>query len=81
MSSKTYTVIGYHPDNNQPWVEHVEAPSPLEAAIRANPDDIVVVEVIEGKHYGVLHSGGLGVPDTTLSLDDLIGIRETREKK
>lgn len=70
---KPYTVVGFWVDNNQPWVEHVTALNPREAAglavwaMKDNPDteadddNLEVVEVLEGHVKGVLGD------DTTLS--------------
>jgi len=69
---KPFTVIGYHRDNHQPWVEHVEAADaaqavPIAAAKMAHNNDGVaeleVVEVFEGHHKGQLGA------DETLSFD------------
>ena len=71
-----YTVIGIYADSQEPWMEHVKnAPDPKEAAIQAinklsdrsgaDPDDMFVVEAIEGCHTGTLNN------DKVLSLNDL----------
>lgn len=53
-----YSVIGYYADVNQPFIQHIEgADSPESAAAMAiarAEGDPVVVEVIEGLHYGTL---------------------------
>jgi hypothetical protein len=66
MTKKPYTVIGYYRDNNQPWMEHVNAPDATSGAGLAlislsenSGGEPVVVEVIEGKHMGVLHNESL----------------------
>jgi hypothetical protein len=64
---KSYTVIGMYADNQQPWMGHVKSASdPKDAAIKAtllqltdsgaDPDDMFVVEVIEGRHTGTLNN-------------------------
>jgi hypothetical protein len=61
----SYTVIGIYADNQQPWIQHVQATTPTHAALKgikdlSNSDDkpdvnnIYVVEVIEGTHQGTL---------------------------
>ena len=76
MDSHSYTVIGIYADTQEPWMEHVKnAPNPKEAAIQAinklsdrsgaDPDDMFVVEVIEGCHTGTLSN------DKVMSLNDL----------
>ena len=73
---KPYTVVGIYADNQQPWMEHVMANNPKAAAIKGinqlsksddqpDPDDLYVVEVIEGKVKGVLCN------DEPLSLEKL----------
>ena len=61
---KPYTVIGYWNDEtHQPWIEHVTARSPKEAASIGvwktgsegdNRDLLEVVDVIAGHHNGLL---------------------------
>jgi hypothetical protein len=71
-----YTVIGIYADTQEPWMEHVKnASDPKEAAIQAinklsdrsgaDPDDMYVLEVIEGIHSGTLNN------DNALNLDGL----------
>jgi hypothetical protein len=63
--NKPYTVIGLYCDNQQPWMAHVMAKDPRRAAIAAmkklengpdkcDIDNLVAIEVIEGKVRGVL---------------------------
>ena len=81
MPNKFYTVVGYYTDNNQPWVRHVKASSPLEAAIKAvNGSSKIVVEVFEGRQYGILQSD-LAAPDTTFNLKDLIALKVCASSK
>jgi hypothetical protein len=53
-----FTVIGYYPDNDQPWAANAEAES-WEAAIRACTKDVAegfsvrVCAVLEGNHMCV----------------------------
>lgn len=55
MSDMKYTVIGYYPDNDQPWAVAVEAEG-WESAIEASRDQVAegwsvrVCAVIEGDH-------------------------------
>jgi hypothetical protein len=60
-----FTVVGYYPDNNQPWVAHVMAPNGRQAMHEGlkslDPNnDPVAVEAFEG------HLIGEGGFDTTL---------------
>jgi hypothetical protein len=61
ITTRDYTVIGYYRDNNQPWMAHESAPDPQAAAGKAlarltaqSSGDPAVVEVIVGRHKGVL---------------------------
>lgn len=74
--NKPYTVIGLYCDNQQPWMAHVMAKTPRTAAIAAikklengpdkcDADNLVVIEVVEGKVRGVLGN------DAPLSLESL----------
>ena len=53
-----YTVVGYYPDNNQPWATCVEADG-WESAVEASRDHVAVgwsvrvCAVIEGNHMCV----------------------------
>lgn len=84
VKGNPYTVVGYYGDNDQPFVAHVKTDSP-EAAVKASwgetdsPSDLVVVEVFEGHHQGVLgneetmtydFSTLLDVDDEDLGLED-----------
>lgn len=61
---KTYTVIGFYADNQQPWIEYAPGKTPKQAAVKAvrdlsdrngtDPSDMFIVEVIEGEHQGCL---------------------------
>ena len=54
---KKYTVIGYHADNDEPYMAWVKSTRPQLAAIkvaRKASSSIVVVEVIKGFHKGCL---------------------------
>jgi len=74
--NKPYTVIGLYCDNQQPWMEYAMAKTPRRAAIvaikklengpdKCDTDNLVVIEVIEGKVKGVLGN------DEPLSLEKL----------
>lgn len=58
-----FTIVGYWVDNDQPWIEHVDAANAQEAAAKAvaglGPDDgdadeLVVVEAFRGHLKGKL---------------------------
>jgi len=80
MKNKTYTIVGLYADTQQPWMEYAKAKDPNRAAIAAmrklergpdkcDIDNLVVIEVIEGKVRGVLGN------DEPLSLESLQNIR------
>lgn len=65
---KDYTVIGFWADNQQPFVTYVRSPNPRFAVVQAAHfaeagEDLIIVEVIEGRHRGqlgnetVVHAG------------------------
>lgn len=70
---KNYTVLGYWSDTGMPWVEFARGRDPLKALTTLvndmardpeyadNIDRLVILEVIEGRHPGVLGLD-LGVP-------------------
>jgi len=74
-----YTVIGLWGDNRQPWIAHVDAKNPDDAAAKGirktynrgknggELEDLFVVEVIAGTHLGLMNNQ----PDTVVSLKDL----------
>lgn len=52
-----WTVVGFYEDNSQPYVVHILATTPQEAAERAigeTSPEIRVVEVFKGQHVGML---------------------------
>ncbi len=62
-TTHSYTVVGFYADNQQPWATTVDAGSPEQAAGNAvremmltndwdTPDDIRVIEVLEGDCRG-----------------------------
>lgn len=57
-TGKPYTVVGYHADNDQPFVDHRKASDPQEAARKSmlyrKGSCAVVVDVFEGSLQGVL---------------------------
>lgn len=55
MDKFWYTVVGYYPDNNQPYVEWVEAETPGAAVKSLKPEaDLEVVDVFKGKNKGIM---------------------------
>ena len=67
VESQSWTVIGVYADNDQPWIEHVQASDPKQAAkagvqrILAHQtnelmtaDCVMVIEVLAGHHQGRL---------------------------
>jgi hypothetical protein len=56
--NKKYTVIGYYLDNNQPFMDWVEARDPKSAVRKArkfrSDHALGIVEVIKGNHKGCL---------------------------
>lgn len=79
QNQKGYTVVGVWADLQQPWMAHVEAKNPDEAAAKGirqtynkgknggELEDLFVVEVIAGTHHGLMDNQ----PDTTINIKGL----------
>lgn len=46
-AERPYTIVGFYPDNQQPFVDHVTAVDRVHAA-DAGPDAVVIVAVFDG---------------------------------
>ena len=60
---KSYTVVGFYPDNDQVFVEHARADNPKTAIQKATASlcsKPVIVDVFKGFHKGLLDLTGNG---------------------
>lgn len=60
-----YTVVGYYPDNDQPYVTSIKASTPIEAAklVMEETPGVAVVSVLKGTHDDLLPTDKVLFPE------------------